>query len=380
MIRSRVLLKKCTIIFILCSLFLTVFTNISSAAVKAGSACTKLNSTTTSGGYKYTCIKSGKKLVWSNGIKVTTTTLNPAPIKNFNELTTRYKDIKYWAWKNAADAAAKLPLEGPEIVTLVGPNTKNCYTKTESSIQRISQVFRGSNLPKKLWILNADKIDKSWIELKTSELLLPHQRLFIDGVEANPHGINNAKEAVEWINDSCQDTSVMGKSGGAVAHGFTHGIQKLQFMDTEQSYGNLPRWLFEGTATFSENFIAYGSDYKTWISNPTFHNQDLKKYDLKFYKDYLLLKKIEGNNNLWAYTDQWPNQRAYDLGSYVVEVFIAIKGPASVIDLYTDFAKVGDFDKSFKNIYGITWSEAEPLVAQSIYQSISWLLDPNTKY
>jgi hypothetical protein len=128
MIRSRVLLKKSTIILVLCSLFLTLFTNISRAAVKAGTACSKLNSTTTLGGYKYTCIKSGKKLVWSNGIKVTTTTLSPAPIKNFSELTTRYKDIKYWAWKNAADAAAKRPLEGPEIVTLVGPNTKNCYT------------------------------------------------------------------------------------------------------------------------------------------------------------------------------------------------------------------------------------------------------------
>ena len=358
----------------------TQIIDISSAAVKAGTTCAKPNSTTTSGGYKYTCIKSGKKLAWSNGIKVTTTTSNPAPIKNFNELTTRYKDIKYWAWKNAADAAAKRPLEGPEIVTLVGPNTKNCYTKTESAIQTISQVFRGSNLPKKLWILNADKIDKSWIELKTSELLLPHQRLFIDGVEANPHGVNNAKEAVEWINDSCLDTSVMGKSGGAVAHGFTHDIQKLQFVGTELSWGNAPRWLMEGTATFSENFIAYGSDYKTWISNPAFHNQEFKKYDPNFFKEYLLLKKLNGNDNLWAYTDQWPNQRAYDLGSYVVEALIAIKGPASVIDLYTDFAKVGDFDKSFKNTYGITWTEAEPLVAQAIYKSISWLLDPKTKY
>ena len=373
-------MKRRLIALLVASIFLIQMNDISNAAVKAGSACPKLNSTSTSGGYKYTCIKSGKKLVWSNGVRVAMTTPTTVPIKNFKELTTRYKDIKYLAWKNAADVATKLPLEGPEIVTLVGPNTKNCYTNTLSAIQRISQVFKGSNLPKKLWILNADKIDKSWIELKTSELLLPHQRLFIDGVEANPHGVNNAKEAVEWINDSCLDTSVMGKSGGAVAHGFTHDIQKLQFVGTELSWGNAPRWLMEGTATFSENFIAYGSDYKTWISNPTFHNREFKKYDLNFFKEYLLLKKLNGNDNLWAYTDQWPNQRAYDLGSYVVEVLIAIRGPASVIDLYTDFAKVGDFDESFKNIYGITWSEAEPLVAQSIYQSINWLLDPNTKY
>ena len=53
-----------------------------SAAVKAGGTCKKVNSTTTVSGYKYTCIKSGKKLVWSKGVKVvvkTTPTPTPTP-------------------------------------------------------------------------------------------------------------------------------------------------------------------------------------------------------------------------------------------------------------------------------------------------------------
>ncbi|MSV38864.1 MAG: hypothetical protein F2893_00200, partial [Actinobacteria bacterium] len=40
------------------------------AVVKAGAVCTKLNTTTTVSGYKYTCIKGGKKYIWSKGIKV----------------------------------------------------------------------------------------------------------------------------------------------------------------------------------------------------------------------------------------------------------------------------------------------------------------------
>ena len=40
------------------------------AAIKAGTSCTKLNSTKTYAGYKYKCIKSGKKLVWGKGVKV----------------------------------------------------------------------------------------------------------------------------------------------------------------------------------------------------------------------------------------------------------------------------------------------------------------------
>ena len=40
------------------------------AVVKAGSKCTKLNATTTVSGKKYTCIKSGGKLVWNKGVLV----------------------------------------------------------------------------------------------------------------------------------------------------------------------------------------------------------------------------------------------------------------------------------------------------------------------
>ena len=40
------------------------------AAVKAGAKCTKFKATSTTNGMKYTCIKSGSKLVWSKGVAV----------------------------------------------------------------------------------------------------------------------------------------------------------------------------------------------------------------------------------------------------------------------------------------------------------------------
>ncbi|TRZ54509.1 MAG: cytochrome b5 domain-containing protein [Streptomycetaceae bacterium] len=45
----------------------------SNAAVKSGLACTKVGSTAIAAGYKYTCIKLGKKIVWKKGVKL------PAP-------------------------------------------------------------------------------------------------------------------------------------------------------------------------------------------------------------------------------------------------------------------------------------------------------------
>ena len=40
------------------------------AAIKAGAKCSKYKVTTTVNGMKYTCIKSGNKLVWSKGFPV----------------------------------------------------------------------------------------------------------------------------------------------------------------------------------------------------------------------------------------------------------------------------------------------------------------------
>ena len=52
------------------------------AAVKSGSVCSKLGATSTIAGKKYTCIKSGKKLVWNKGVNVAAPkpTETPTPI------------------------------------------------------------------------------------------------------------------------------------------------------------------------------------------------------------------------------------------------------------------------------------------------------------
>ena len=53
------------------------------AAVKAGGVCKKVGQISTVAGKKYTCIKSGSKLIWSKGVKVAKAkpSATPAPSK-----------------------------------------------------------------------------------------------------------------------------------------------------------------------------------------------------------------------------------------------------------------------------------------------------------
>ena len=62
MIKRRVV----ALLFIVSSIAISS-SELSFAAVKAGGACTKAGQSTTSSGKKFTCIKSGKKLVWDKG-------------------------------------------------------------------------------------------------------------------------------------------------------------------------------------------------------------------------------------------------------------------------------------------------------------------------
>ena len=71
-------MKRTLLLLSIISLFASSAVVTASAAVKSGSTCSKVNLTSTFGGYKYTCIKSGKKLVWSKGVKVVGKTI-PTP-------------------------------------------------------------------------------------------------------------------------------------------------------------------------------------------------------------------------------------------------------------------------------------------------------------
>ena len=57
-----------------------VITNSAYGAVKQGSSCKKAGTTSTVNGLKYTCIKSGKKLVWSKGVSVKSSAKPVTPV------------------------------------------------------------------------------------------------------------------------------------------------------------------------------------------------------------------------------------------------------------------------------------------------------------
>ena len=72
-------MRKRLIVLLTVTLALVSLEPIATAAVKPGTTCKKAGQISTSAGIKYTCIKSGKKLIWNKGVAVKKPAPTPTP-------------------------------------------------------------------------------------------------------------------------------------------------------------------------------------------------------------------------------------------------------------------------------------------------------------
>lgn len=89
------------------------------AAPKGGSACKVAGQTIDAGGKTYTCVKSGKKLVWNNGVKFTTTPFKIGMITCKTGALAAYGDAYLEGWKSGLKwvSGNKKTVEGLPVVS-----------------------------------------------------------------------------------------------------------------------------------------------------------------------------------------------------------------------------------------------------------------------
>jgi len=76
------MLKRMLSVLVAVALCVASFPEASAATAKAGASCPKLKATSVVKGKKFTCIKSGKKLVWNKGVLVKAPAAKPSPTPN----------------------------------------------------------------------------------------------------------------------------------------------------------------------------------------------------------------------------------------------------------------------------------------------------------
>lgn len=355
-----------------------------SAAVKAGSVCKKAGITSVVSSKTYTCIKSGKKLVWDKGVKKSTKAIAAAPT-SFSNLYENRNGIAYAAWKSTADSIAAGKSNIVNLKIYIGPKTTAPKYKTpEIAIGLVSQAFSKYKTPENVHVIQYSVADIQWAEDKVKSI--------IDIADYNEL---NRNENGRLVDSNCGKTDCYGakqvstRSGIAFvlqgvptreyfdplvsarlelgqldAHEFIHAMQRATItgLQTKEWQNN---WIVEGSAELAQNLVMSHKsydEYMKWrkLDSQYFYGKNTK-ITSSFMTTYLAATGAEEcrNNNEPCYK--------YNLGSRIMEIFVALKGPGVMLDLFREMALQG-FEPGFQSIFGISWAEASPVINKTIVE------------
>jgi hypothetical protein len=405
---EEIKLKRISIV-VITGLAFSLLTNTASiAAVKAGGGCSKLGSTTTTDGYQYSCIKSGKKLIWKKGTKASappkqTNFKNLIPITlpvaagkiTFANILDNLSLVPQAAYDSVQKTlSTNLVPVGNNSFIWVGPNTKTYGNKNPADAFTLaSKLWSGFTQPTSFGAFYFSTEDVPLAEaayLKwASDNKVPGVASDIynqcrqgggpgvftglvgdcKNADAGTFGIQAIGKAKFGVSTNPEFRNGSFLAGGIEIHEFTHFVQTSQFKGlseypTRDHHAVNPCWLQEGQANFaalsanSDSFKAYLGLRNGEALYRTNSAGVLGPRDLVGVSNYISLATLDTCFDSY----NW----GYGTGVLIVEALSAIGGVQSTLALTALQARGYSFSDAFKLVYGISWLEAQPILAKAL--------------
>jgi len=390
---GRKIIKKIAGVFSLSVVLALANISPSIAAIKVGSACKKAGITTLDSGKKYTCIKQGKKFVWSKGVVVkvnppnlpspsptptiapavsptpTPSFIEPVRAKSFSDLIENSDGLTYWAWKLTQERMGNSGNANVEFIIDVGPNTKLNFINPEKAFQDVANFYSSFEQVAKYHAVFFDYKDLQWaIDLDQKNSLNPRPSEILKSclIQSQCNGgnayIDNKLTGFTYIASSpIFSNEKIRKMGIIEAHEYFHTIQFLPSIKSQQkgqSVAWMPDWIREGSAQWLSTSM-YFKDFEELMNyQRTDSENDL--YRNKFTAndvENVLTANSASNNNGWL---------AYNVGAKAMEALVVLKGVDVALDFYVEGSKGIAFETTFENIFGISWAKAKPILATAI--------------
>ena len=390
---------------------LTLISTNSYAAVKTGTSCSKAGIKSVSAGKTFTCVKSGKKLVWDKGVLIAVakpapgTSANPEPTAfippamptSFENLYGNRKGVAYAAWLQTGQVMNASEARVPTLKTFIGPNTKPWYTEVEKTLNLVSKAFPSAKLPSNVITIFYNFTDISWAEEKLKTLITAQSYSELDRNEGGHLVDSNCQAQFKDCGGAKQVTTIEGTNlgimligvpnnpgmevagggtrgdpgtyennttGQLLAHEYFHALQREELVGKNLSRNDWPpRWFGEGSAYFFQNAIVNSGDFKKFSNWRQIAVGDyIKQHGItaEFVSDFM---------DIAHYSDDWNGFSGdwnYFLGARIIETLVSLKGPESILSFYKLMGEGKGFEYSFKNVYGANYRDVVPIIAKTV--------------
>ncbi len=410
----------------LVALLTCVYAPLSSAAVKSGLPCTKVKAEVVISGFKYTCIKVSKKLVWSKGIKVTnpapsvsptptstpkpsqtpTPTSTPKPSQtptqfveiptSFEDLWEKRKGLIYSIWWKSTQEIKNNKSVLPPVEIFRGPNTPTYISEEKliNALDDVSRMYSSFPMPKKVQIFYYSRADLEWgIDKAKAVMGVEYQNV----VEAHGGPIikcnvpNDCDDGDAYVGSngvaymavglSVKPDSILlarAQSGQTETTEFYHTIQENFYAINKTSKPNVnglnpsnkpPHWLSIGGENITSQLITDKSNYESFHQSFPLNEGWVKYAGIDFTPEWIdQYLSISNLNNMWSNNRFGPpSTNAALMGQQIVGIMVALKGPSAMLDFHRDMSAGESFERTFQSIFGQSWNSAAPTIGRIIY-------------
>ena len=339
------------------------FTAFSAQKITPGIACKIYNQNVTYQNKVYTCIKSGKKLVWNKGVsKSTATKSTPVPVRTPVEIPISIdnldlKGVPQKAYDNVETVLKSRPRTNYAPTVILSPGVNQARVDQEiSGLNRAIDLWQPYFLPDKFQVVYVVGGDEEWLENKSREMGLSSM-------------VPPGDTWTIWMKKSSPCSFAMAGSGYGIPtfvqcfgrpygggnrqtgpHEYTHLFQ--------EGVGRISKayqipWYTEGSASYfgwTLGFYPYqatSSERIDWLNNLYRNMGPEAKSDLSS-KDLVKFKSRMGSLNRQVGNDR----TSYWVGGLATEVLVALYGFDKFVDLTKNLVSTSSMSDLLMKTYG----------------------------
>ena len=376
------------------SLFFTTFAPAYPVSIY-GTSCSKLNATKTVSNIKYTCVKSGKKLVWNKGVKSVQTKPIPTPVKTsekpssdpIGEVVAIFKPSSGRFFGNLYSDMDKFLMATTPTTKLnfiISENAKlRNHQKYIESIKLASRLLYPYFNNNEVNVVFFTESDSKWIDEKQSELMGPWlknpteqlQSYRLLAIGCNIGGMYLPNNFVICVKNDTDRSSIYSASF-MPAHEYTHlaGMtsKQLSSIPIGDSKRLQPCWVNEGFAQFVGMFAASHIDSNFAENRNKFFENIQSTVDRSSRESVISpFKEMEGFEGAGGeYCSKV--QDAYFMGAIAFEKLTMDFGFEKVMQAHKTFYSGVSWREAFKNTFGYSTLEFYEKMSE-IITSKSWI-------